>query len=62
MPDYKPVRIISDLPEEKSVMFGFHHYARTIAEIAANKENKTPLVIGVYGPWGSRAKQLSWKP
>ncbi|MDL1975967.1 MAG: SUMF1/EgtB/PvdO family nonheme iron enzyme [Deltaproteobacteria bacterium] len=53
MPDKKLVDIISDAPEVKSVKFGFEHYARTIAELIANKKNKTPLVIGIYGPWGS---------
>ena len=53
MPDKKPVRIISDAPELKSIEFGFGAYARTIADLIANKENETPLVIGVYGPWGS---------
>jgi iron(II)-dependent oxidoreductase len=45
--------IISDLPEETAVDFNFDAYAKTIADLIANKENKTPLVIGVYGPWGS---------
>lgn len=53
MSDAKPVDIISDAPEEKSPVFGFDAYARTIAGLIANKENKTPLVIGIYGPWGS---------
>ena len=54
MPDKEPIDIISDAPPEvKSVKFGFEHYARTIAELIANKKNKTPLVIGIYGPWGS---------
>ena len=53
MTDNKPVYIISDSPEKESVEFGFNAYARTIADLIANKENKTPLVIGIYGPWGS---------
>lgn len=52
-PETKPVKIISDLPETESVNFGFDAYARTLAELIANKDNKTPLVVGVYGPWGS---------
>ena len=52
MPDNKPVRIISNAPELKfkSVKFGFEGYARTIADLIANKANRTPLVIGTYGP------------
>ncbi len=49
----KPVNIISDEPEENSDLFGFDAYAKTIAELIANKDNKTPLVIGIYGSWGS---------
>ena len=49
----KPVYIISDEPEKDSELFGFGAYAKTIAELIANKENKTPLVIGIYGSWGS---------
>ena len=33
--------------------FGFSAYIDTIAGLIANKKNKTPLVIGVYGKWGS---------
>ena len=49
----KPVYIISDEPEKDSDLFGFDAYAKTIAELIANKDNKTPLVIGIYGSWGS---------
>ncbi|MFQ5588092.1 MAG: P-loop NTPase fold protein, partial [Nitrospiria bacterium] len=47
------VDIISDQPEEASDLFGFDAYAKTLAELIANKNNRTPLVIGIYGPWGS---------
>ena len=53
MADEKPVRIISDSPKKGDVAFGFDAYAKTIAEVAANRDNQTPLVIGIYGPWGS---------
>ncbi|MBI5207086.1 MAG: hypothetical protein HY934_04770 [Candidatus Firestonebacteria bacterium] len=53
MSQSKPVYIISDKPEEDSKYFGFDAYAKTIAELIAYKKNKTPLVIGIYGPWGS---------
>ncbi len=48
-----PVRIISDDPKKASDLFGFDAYAKTLAELIANKENTTPLVIGIYGEWGS---------
>ena len=53
MPGKKPVKIISDAPEADNVYFGFDAYARTIAKVVSNKENKTPMVIGIYGSWGS---------
>jgi iron(II)-dependent oxidoreductase len=53
MTDNSPVYIISDSPEKDSDIFGFDAYAKTIAELIAHKKNKTPLVIGIYGTWGS---------
>ncbi|MBN1271893.1 MAG: SUMF1/EgtB/PvdO family nonheme iron enzyme [Candidatus Aminicenantes bacterium] len=60
MPSDKPVFIDSDSAKsakEKEdiaqVRFGFKEYAKTLAGVIANKKNKTPLVIGIYGPWGS---------
>jgi riboflavin synthase alpha subunit len=43
LPETKPVYIISDLPEKASVNFGFDAYAKTLAELIANKYNKRPL-------------------
>jgi predicted KAP-like P-loop ATPase len=48
-----PVHIITDAPEAASPVFGFNAYAKTIAGLIANKKNQTPLVIGIYGIWGS---------
>jgi len=53
MPEKKPVHIINDNPAREDALFGFDAYARTLAEMIASKGNKTPLVIRVYGPWGS---------
>ena len=54
MADFTPVPIIGDGPaEKKEVAFGFEVYSKTLTEIIANRENRTPLVIGVHGPWGS---------
>ncbi len=53
MADYKPIKIISDNPEKDNAAFGFDAYAKTIAEVIAYKENATPLVIGIYGSWGT---------
>lgn len=49
----KPVRILSDAPRVSEADFGFDAYVKTISGLIANKENNTPLVIGVYGKWGS---------
>ncbi|MEH0020252.1 MAG: SUMF1/EgtB/PvdO family nonheme iron enzyme [Desulfobacter sp.] len=49
----KPVRILSDAPLVREADFGFDAYVKTISGLIANKENNTPLVIGVYGKWGS---------
>lgn len=51
----KAVTIIGDHPEKvmDRVGFGFDSHIKTIAHLIANKENKTPLVIGIYGQWGT---------
>jgi iron(II)-dependent oxidoreductase len=41
------------MPEKEAVEFNFDAYAKTIADLIVNRNNKTPLVIGVYGAWGS---------
>ena len=54
MSERKPVYIISHDPAHKDkVVFGFEAYARTLAELIAFRDNRTPLVVGIYGPWGS---------
>ncbi len=53
MDQSKPVYIIDDIPLNNARTFGFDAYARTISDLIAYKENKTPLVIGIHGEWGS---------
>ena len=53
MNDTFAVKVIDDTPVEDARLFGFDAYSRTLAELIANPENRTPLVIGIYGPWGS---------
>jgi len=45
--------IISDTPEETTPDFRFNEYAHSIADVIGNPKNKTPLVIGLYGAWGT---------
>ena len=47
------VRIHSDAHAADKVRFGFKGYADTLAGLIANPKNETPLVIGIYGSWGS---------
>jgi hypothetical protein len=41
-----------DSAAEKDLL-GFKEHAEALAEIIRKKETQAPLVIGVYGPWGS---------
>ncbi|OQY01340.1 MAG: hypothetical protein B6I26_04665 [Desulfobacteraceae bacterium 4572_130] len=49
----KCVKILSDHPEEQNVEFGFSAYVKTIADLIAFNNNKTPFTIGIYGSWGT---------
>lgn len=49
----RPVRILSDHPVEMDAGFGFNSYIKTIADLIAFNQNKTPLTIGIYGSWGT---------
>ncbi len=48
-----PVSILGDNPESRDAGFGFEAYARTVTGVIVNGDNPTPLVIGIYGRWGS---------
>ena len=48
-----PVYIQNDDPAVENPLFGFDAYARTLSSLIANKENATPLVVGISGMWGS---------
>jgi len=52
--------ILDDRPlsEDKHAQFQFEAYANTLARIILSRNNKTPLVIGVYGEWGSGKTSL----
>jgi len=52
--DKKLIRIIGDQPWKKAASpeFHFKEYASTLAEIAMNPKNETPLCVLVQGEWG----------
>ena len=52
--DGKMIRILGDQPWKKKAppKFYFNEYASTLAEIAKNKANETPLCVLVQGEWG----------
>jgi formylglycine-generating enzyme required for sulfatase activity len=57
MTNHKLTHIISDIPVSHTEEFNFDAYAKTIADVVANKENQTPLV-GIYGAWGTGKTSL----
>ena len=60
MTEDKPVYIISDSSEKESVEFGFDAYARTIADLIANKKIKRLLLSASMAP-GDRGRPPSCK-
>jgi iron(II)-dependent oxidoreductase len=48
-------QILSDLPlrQEDEAYFHFNEFAGTLALLIADPQTRTPLSIGVSGPWGS---------
>ena len=52
---YKTPEILSDEPlrNDDQAHFHFDEFAITLARLAASKETRTPLTIGLSGAWGS---------
>ena len=48
-----PVKVDSDHPTTDNLFFDFNLYADTLTALIANKENATPLIMGIHGSWGS---------
>jgi DNA-binding CsgD family transcriptional regulator len=48
-------KILDDLPinQISNDFFGFSRYADIISRIIASKDTKAPIVIGLYGKWGT---------
>ena len=55
--NYAPGSAFSDTAAEQDAL-GFETSALALAEIIAKKETKAPIVIGVYGEWGSGKSTL----
>jgi hypothetical protein len=51
--EMRPVRVQPDLSRRDAHRFGFDALARTLARLILDRENGTPLTIGIHGPWGS---------
>jgi iron(II)-dependent oxidoreductase len=49
----RSVPLISDAPAADTLQLGYSAYARTLARLIATKDNATPFILGIYGPWGS---------
>ncbi len=51
----RPALLISDEPERNPdrLRFGFPSYAQTIVDLVSLSDNRTPLVIAIYGQWGA---------
>ena len=48
-----PVQVDGDYPAAEPLFFDFDLYADTLTALIANKENATPLIMGIHGAWGS---------
>jgi pantothenate kinase-related protein Tda10 len=53
--EFETPRVLHDAPlrDDDEAHFHFDDFARTLARLIASKETRTPLTIGVSGPWGS---------
>jgi len=49
----RSVSLISDAPAAGTLQLGYTAYARTLARLIVTKDNATPFILGIYGPWGS---------
>ncbi len=47
------IQILDDQPIDNATFFNFGAYAESLAGIITRKETKTPLVVGIFGDWGS---------
>ncbi|HIH87392.1 MAG TPA: hypothetical protein HA304_05765 [Methanosarcinales archaeon] len=52
------ISIFNDHPESSAELFNFNAYSDAIAGIIQSKKTKTPLVIGIFGEWGSGKTSL----
>jgi uncharacterized protein YjbI with pentapeptide repeats len=52
------INILDDQPTAKAEFFNFDSYAQSITKIITNEKTGTPLVIGIFGDWGSGKTSL----
>ena len=53
--EFETPTVLHDAPlrDSDDAYFHFDDFARTLARLIAAKETRTPLTIGVSGPWGA---------
>lgn len=54
----KGIQIQTDEPISSAKFFNFDVYAKALTRIIAGNETKTPLVVGIFGQWGSGKTSL----
>jgi len=53
--EFETPKVLHDAPlrDSDEAYFHFDDFARTLARLIASRETRTPLTIGVSGPWGA---------